>query len=103
MPIAFALEPHDGDEIAVEFAAPEGRLDLFLANERSAPALDTCALGRHRASLDHRAAELAVEHAEPAVGWKGSVTGAQHGRIEDFAAGASRNFARRRQDTGSFA
>src|SRR3546814_3864084 len=56
-----ALEPHHGDEVAVELTAGEGRLQVGLVVEDTHRRLDDAMLRLHGGSLDHRAAEIAVE------------------------------------------
>jgi hypothetical protein len=50
-------------------------------NEKPGRRLDNMALRRHRGGLDDGAAQIAVQHRKPPVGWNGFFAAAQHGFI----------------------
>ena len=61
-----ALKAQHADEIAVESAVAKRGLDLFLIVKHACRGLDDMVLRLDRRGLDHRLAEVAGQHGEPA-------------------------------------
>ena len=75
---ARTLEAHHGDEIAIEFAAFEGRLHIVLIVEHDGRRFDDEPIVRHRGNLDRRRADISVKHAQPAIAAERFGGAAQH-------------------------
>jgi hypothetical protein len=75
---ARALFPHHHHHVTREPAGLEGLGHLLLAVEDHGGSLDDMPLGRNGGNLDHRAAEIAMQHAQSAVGTEGVAGRAQH-------------------------
>ena len=65
-----SLKSQDGDEVPVEFAVAEGRVQFLLAVKHPGRRLDRMAVGGDRRSLDDRPAQRSFQHAQSAVGLK---------------------------------
>src|SRR4051794_221629 len=77
-----ALEAEHGDHVPVELALGECLQEVRLVVEHPRGCLDLTVLRLHGRDLDDAAAEVAVEHPQPAVGGEGLVDAAQHVGVE---------------------
>ena len=68
------LSPHHDDDIPVKFAGRIGRLHGRLFLEDRGRSLDQAAFFGDGGNLDHRLAEIAVQHAKPAI-WRVRIAG----------------------------
>ena len=85
------LVSDDDDDVAVQFAAGERLHDLRLVIEHPSRRGDHPMRRRDRRHLDHRAAEVAPQDAQPAVGGEGVADRAQHLPVEAFGRSGSPN------------
>ena len=88
MPIAFGpWKSHHGDEVAIEFARAEGRVELLLAVKHPRRRFDRMPVGRDGRSLDDGPAERPLQHPQSAAWLKWIAGPAQDAAVAGLGGG----------------